>query len=188
MTPEEKKAYDAKRYQSNREAILTHSAKYYQEHRESKKARTAQYRQDHPDQRKAINAQYYQKNREKINAQHAKYRLEHPGESRVRVRAWSLANPLKRRENRAKREALEKGTATGLVDFAAIIERDKGICGLCGKRIRKGEKLHFDHIVPLSHGGPHVGHNIQVTHSRCNLQKGSRGKLPSQIRLPLGME
>jgi len=35
------------------------------------------------------------------------------------------------------------------------------------------EDLHFDHVVPLSKGGPHTTENIRPSHSTCNLKKGA---------------
>jgi 5-methylcytosine-specific restriction endonuclease McrA len=34
--------------------------------------------------------------------------------------------------------------------------------------------MHIDHIYPVSRGGGDELSNLQVTHSRCNMAKGSR--------------
>lgn len=47
------------------------------------------------------------------------------------------------------------------------------VCHICRRVVSQGE-LHFDHIVPLSRGGPHSADNIAVTHARCNLSKGTK--------------
>lgn len=48
--------------------------------------------------------------------------------------------------------------------------RDEGKCVRCGSN----EKLHFDHVIPVSKGGGNTEDNIQVLCERCNLQKSDR--------------
>lgn len=57
---------------------------------------------------------------------------------------------------------------------AAVVERDKGVCQLCGQAVTREQKLHIDHILPVRHGGRSVFDNLQVAHSHCNLSKGAR--------------
>lgn len=47
-------------------------------------------------------------------------------------------------------------------------------CHLCGDGIDSLADLHFDHVIPLSKGGPHVAANIRPSHALCNLRKGDR--------------
>lgn len=56
---------------------------------------------------------------------------------------------------------------------AAVIERDEGVCGLCGGPVPPDD-IHLDHIIPRSLGGPDEFANLQVTHSACNMRKGNR--------------
>ena len=53
-----------------------------------------------------------------------------------------------------------------------VIDRDGYVCGLCGGDVEPAD-VHIDHILPVAHGGSEVVHNLQVTHSRCNLRKGA---------------
>ena len=71
MTPEEKKVYDAKRYNEKREQILNQKAVYYQEIREEKAA-------------------YYQKNKEKIAA----YRQTEAGKKSSRIWGWKKSGVI----------------------------------------------------------------------------------------------
>jgi HNH endonuclease len=53
----------------------------------------------------------------------------------------------------------------------AVWERDGGKCVMCGGT----DKLHFDHIVPISRGGTsNTADNIQLLCARHNLAKGAR--------------
>ncbi len=52
-----------------------------------------------------------------------------------------------------------------------VWKRDKGSCVKCGAK----ENLHFDHIIPFSHGGSSKeAENIQILCSRHNLEKRDR--------------
>lgn len=55
-----------------------------------------------------------------------------------------------------------------------VIERDEGICGICGCYVRAGEALDIDHILPLARGGTDDFDNLQVSHASCNRSKGAR--------------
>ncbi len=185
--PADRKAYNTKYRLGHKEEVKA----WQQEHREELSAYYANYRQEHAEEKKAYEAKYYKEHREEEMARHAQRRQEHPAyfaqyrqTHKEEIKAWQQANLLKARESCAKRRALKKAATLGTVDLAAIIERDKGICGICCKRIRKGDKLHFDHIVPLSQGGAHAEWNIQAAHAFCNLSKHT-GRLPSQTRLPI---
>lgn len=47
------------------------------------------------------------------------------------------------------------------------------ICGLCGGQINSIDEMHVDHIIPLSRGGKDILANLQLTHARCNIDKGN---------------
>lgn len=55
----------------------------------------------------------------------------------------------------------------------AVILRDKGVCGICKKEIKKLSEMHIDHIKPWSDNGPTSYDNLQCTHAKCNLEKGA---------------
>lgn len=54
-----------------------------------------------------------------------------------------------------------------------VLDRDGLVCGLCGGDVDAGD-VHIDHVVPVSRGGQAILANLQVTHSTCNMRKGSR--------------
>ena len=47
-------------------------------------------------------------------------------------------------------------------------------CPECGLPLKHGQRLHLDHVVPLSAGGSNRPDNWRILHSACNLRKGSR--------------
>jgi 5-methylcytosine-specific restriction endonuclease McrA len=72
---------------------------------------------------------------------------------------------------------------------SVVFERDKWICQLCLAPVDQGlsgddpDGPTVDHIIPLTHGGPHSYENTQLAHRRCNTQKGNR--VSGQMALPL---
>jgi 5-methylcytosine-specific restriction endonuclease McrA len=46
-------------------------------------------------------------------------------------------------------------------------------CGVCGRPLRPGKRLHLDHIVSRRYGGTDTLDNVRVTHSTCNLKRGA---------------
>jgi hypothetical protein len=52
--------------------------------------------------------------------------------------------------------------------------RDGGTCVHCGSK----EKLQFDHIIPVAHGGSDTAENIQVLCAPCNLRKSASIVVP----------
>lgn len=67
---------------------------------------------------------------------------------------------------------------------SAIFHRDKGRCVLCQtdltRLVSQGVKAHYDHIIPLAYGGMNCVTNLQLTCSRCNLNKGARSLATSR--------
>jgi 5-methylcytosine-specific restriction endonuclease McrA len=52
----------------------------------------------------------------------------------------------------------------------AVSARDNGRCRKCGS----SEKLHFDHVIPVSRGGANTVANIQLLCGACNRAKGAK--------------
>lgn len=88
-----------------------------------------------------------------------------------------------------RRRAAKRGVLAEPVSRIAIAERDKWICQLCGKRVRKRLKYpdpmsqSLDHIVPITLGGEHTTANCQLTHLLCNVRKNNRITEPVQLAL-----
>lgn len=60
----------------------------------------------------------------------------------------------------------------------AVLARDGMICRYCKLRVhtRKSgpRKLHYDHVIPWSRGGPATAENIAISCRSCNISKGDR--------------
>lgn len=48
-----------------------------------------------------------------------------------------------------------------------FVERDGGVCGLCGVVVNPGEATR-DHVIPASLGGARSRHNLRLAHRACN--------------------
>ena len=58
------------------------------------------------------------------------------------------------------------------VDYAEVIRRGNGICGICREAVAAGEES-LDHIKELSNGGDHTYENCQLAHRNCNAKKAA---------------
>jgi len=95
--------------------------------------------------------------------------------------AWCLnaareipaATLASRSRSAARRVYAYGGEVVGVVDLAAVIERDEARCHICKRPVEPAE-LAFDHVVPLVLGGKHESANVRVAHARCNGEKGAR--------------
>lgn len=65
------------------------------------------------------------------------------------------------------------------IALRVIVERDEGICQLCGNsvdvdaRFPDRQSPSRDHIIPLSRGGSDLPENVQLAHLGCNMDKGA---------------
>lgn len=92
---------------------------------------------------------------------------------RIAVRARYRANPAPFIEHARRHQMRRAGATTEHVEYAAIIERDRNRCGICGEVVAPADRS-FDHIVPLKRGGAHSMANVQLAHFVCNCRKGAR--------------
>jgi len=86
---------------------------------------------------------------------------------------------------------------TALQQYAVLVlrrliwERDDGVCGVCLEPVAL-EKMHLDHVIPVSLGGEQAWDNLQPAHPVCNRKKGNKlGSLEpptlSTIRFPASL-
>jgi len=143
---------------------------------------------------------YYERHRDEIIASHrgrpanrAKaneyartwYRLRVKNvEFRQRLRRQWLEYYYRNRERtRDRRTAHDHNRrAAGYLtqaDVAYVIERSRGLCGICGRMVRKADRS-IDHIVPISMGGDNDLRNLQLTHLVCNMRRQA-ARIPAQM-------
>lgn len=119
--------------------------------REMNRVRAAQWRAANP----GAWSDYYKKNKERLEQ---------------RARQYAKENPNKIRQQCARIRARKAGVIVERVDYDAVFSRCGLTCGVCGGDIPPDD-YEFDHIIPLSKGGPHREDNVQIVHSRCNRSK-----------------
>lgn len=79
-----------------------------------------------------------------------------------------------------RRNARKRGAYVAPVYRAQIFARDKWVCQLCGRKVKRGAVAphplapSLDHILPISKGGTHEPANAQLAHFGCNSLKGDR--------------
>jgi len=151
--PGHQRAYDS----GHRELRLEQKRDRYWRDHEASLAKDAAFRAEHRDSVNAKAAKWYAGNSDKVRAhrQSGHFKMLHA-------------------EGQRRRYAVKMATAVEAVSYAAILERYGMVCHICSERIGSRTQLHFDHVVPLSLGGPHVEENIRPSHAVCNLRKGAR--------------
>lgn len=86
--------------------------------------------------------------------------------------AWRDSHPGYFAELESRRRARARATAVEPVDYAVVIERSAGICGICLEVL--AAPIEIDHIIPLARGGTHTYDNLQAAHATCNRRKSAR--------------
>lgn len=102
---------------------------------------------------------------------------------------WCSAECLRKetikRDHATRRARIRGATVDRNITLAALVERDNGICYLCGKRVNEEDYSirdkafmcgnwypSIDHVIPLSKGGKHSWENVRLAHRICNSVKG----------------
>jgi 5-methylcytosine-specific restriction endonuclease McrA len=145
-----------------KECLLAKQSAQYTANPEPKREAARRQRESLPaEKRREYNRRYYERHREEIRQRAKEYGW---------TARWQAANPERRRANEAKRKAVMRQTATGTVDYAAILRTYGYVCHICGGTIAPSE-IEFDHVIPLSLGGTHTQDNIRPAHQQCNRRK-----------------
>lgn len=170
----ERSAYARAYRETHHDKIATYGHVWHVEHRESRREEihtrtcTPTYREAHREHRTAYMRIYRESHREECNAN---------------TYAWQKAHQRQRTEQGQRRQARKHGATIGLVDLAAIKQRDRMLCCICGEKVAERD-FSLDHTIPLSLGGPHSQENLRVAHVRCNSRRGA-GRLPVQMVMAL---
>lgn len=160
-----RKAYDKARYEAKGEQIRAQQAIYRAdpEHRRIDRERTAQWRAENPEWAQALITEYRTR----------------PGKRELanqRSRAWRIANPERKNENERRRSALKRnGVATRIpVELlAGKLAYWGSRCWIAGPGCTV-EPEQWDHVKPLSKGGPHLLANLRPACANCNDRKKAR--------------
>ena len=178
----------AKAYRDARiEEVREQGRQYYADNREivREKAR-AKYRLDpekilkgnrdwqrrNPIKVKLAWKAYYAKHCDKINARAAEWAKENPERRREVVARHALKATIMRRFYSRAMQARKRGCQVVLPTQDAVegkVAYYGGKCYICG-----GDWECFDHVKPISKGGPHMLSNIKPCCYRCNIEKHAK--------------
>jgi 5-methylcytosine-specific restriction endonuclease McrA len=175
-------------WKSWRERNLEHSKTYQRNYRSANPEKVKEWAGRHkkPDPSKAAEwtRKWAAKNVERVRAKQAEYREVTKQRRADYSRRRRLANPEYDRQNAARYKARKRGNTVEKVDYKAIAERDGDVCHLCASPIDPNAgkfaplSRTFDHVIPLSRGGPHSMANVKVAHWVCNTRKNNRLVIP----------
>ena len=142
--------------------------------RESHKEHIAEYglafRAAHPDIVKAREKAHKMAHRAETSTYRGQYNLSHWEQAKEKGRAWKVANPDKMqayRRNRRAHRVFVGGSITS-AEWQALLTAYGRRCLCCGST----ENLAFDHVIPISKGGPNIIYNAQPLCRSCNGKKG----------------
>jgi 5-methylcytosine-specific restriction endonuclease McrA len=166
----DRRAYRRDHYLKNRDKAKAQRRALYLKKREFILNQSAQYNSSHPCVVKRSQKRYREKNKESDSRRHRDYR--NANLELIRRRERNHPNKV---ANSQRRRAIKK---LSIINQAFITQwmatvKSRAFCRCYYCRCRlKSSNAHFDHIVPLSRGGPHCVENLCVSCSRCNLSKG----------------
>lgn len=149
--------------------------------RERNKANERNWAASNREKRRKSCKEWYYRNLEAQRARCRETRHREWSSDREKViarnRAWFRNNPARIIQNHTKRMTLLKKSArnTKLISRWMVATRKKtGVrCYYCGDSIY-GKDIRFDHIVPVSRGGPHAIENLCCTCHPCNSSKHAK--------------
>jgi 5-methylcytosine-specific restriction endonuclease McrA len=154
---EDKKKYDAEKYQANPEPA---------------KRRASRRRKLNPEEHKKKGAEWYQKNKGRLKAKASAYYEANKEKCIANMRAYSKAHPELDTVKHAKRRAREtkSGGEFTREEWLDLCEKHDYRCLRCGKR----KPLAADHVIPVSKGGTSNISNIQPLCKICNSIKHTK--------------
>ena len=124
------------------------------------------YQQSHKAQVNATNKRWQLRNRKQHLESHRKAQISYYQKHKAYYKAKAVI-----------RKARLAAASVNLKSILSFVERTKAkpfaICYYCEARV-PSDKIHFDHIIPLSKGGQHSVENICVSCSACNQEKHNK--------------
>jgi hypothetical protein len=173
-----------KQWQEWREKNLERSQHYHREYRKKNPDKVKLWTSRHKKPDPVKSAEYMRawraRDPEKRREQERLWRARNTEKSAAANARWRTTYPERHSERSARYKARKRANTVERVDYAAIIERDQGVCQICGEPVDFSLPPYdpmsrsFDHIIPLAKGGPHSMTNVQLSHLNCNVRKGMR--------------
>jgi len=140
---------------------LKSQAAWYKKNKEKATAASEKWTAENKEKVLEIKRAWQERNREATRAKNAKWASENLDKYRVYC------------HNRRHKEKTSGVLSVGIKDL--LLKKQNGRCACCGLALN-GD-YHLDHIVPLALGGENNDRNIQLLHSKCNLQKSSKNPI-----------
>jgi len=139
----------------------------YQDNHEQELERFAAFRAANPEKARAkVKASYYKHQSKRLESR-KDYGKRNRAKEAEYSKAYNAKHPFWFKQCTALLRAKKLGVIIEPVNFGQIYKRDRGVCHVCGKKVTK-RNLVFDHLTPMSIGGPHSEGNIKVAHYACN--------------------
>lgn len=163
-----------------------YAREYSQQHREEIK----EYREltkDHRNKRRRENgynketrAKWTLENKDKIKERNKKWYADNIESIRIKSKAYRQSDvgrvvcTAKTQKRRAILKSLDDGTVTKESLFL-LKEKQDNKCYHCGCELdfKAKNKVHLDHLIPISKGGSNSISNVVWSCKSCNLRKGS---------------
>lgn len=158
---------------ANRDKRNRQTKEWHERNKEHDKKYRKEYYKNNISKIRKYSKEYYAKNREIEIEKSRKWREENPEKVKLQQKLYARNNPHKIHAKGAKRRASLRNVKVENVNRVKVYGRDKGICGICGFKVKFSE-MTLDHIIPLSKGGNHSYENIQLAHLSCNSSKGTK--------------
>ena len=94
-----------------------------------------------------------------------------------RIGEYWCSNKCYRMLWQSEQKAKKYGVRFEPVGLGYLIKRDKATCQICGKLVSsetEASSPSIDHIIPISRGGSHTDHNLQLACKQCNHEKDNK--------------
>ena len=147
---------------------------HYAENADKCRAAAREYQKTHREQRNAYVRRKYAENKEKESLRsRAKY-LRNKDKIKARHRRNYENKKAEALQRYWRYKALKAGSTVNLASIKQFVKSVKAsdtfVCYYCSE-IHSTKTLHFDHIIPLSRGGPHSVENLCASCPSCNMSK-----------------
>ena len=167
--PEKAREIWSRSAEKNRAIRLDSERSRRNANRDSLNQKSREYKSKNRAKISDYNKRYYIANKQRENARCLKYRSE----NKHIFTAWRRNNVelcAKHRRDRRSRILCASGRHT-ISDIKNIYALQRGRCACCMKKLNK---YHVDHRMPLARGGSNDRLNLQLLCPECNLSKNAK--------------